>query len=182
MRSDAVIVSPRTPQCSFKPSHPGYSAPMAGTKRDLYDRARELEIEGRSGMTKDELEEAIEKLDSTPKHRLREPNGQWFHDHLLSVILLFLFILSILGQFYFQYRHEADEAIQHGQSPPPMMSSEFWQSFLASVFENWQSEFLQILTFVILTTYFIHRHSHESADESDEMAADIRAIKQKLDA
>ncbi|HJQ95463.1 MAG TPA: DUF6766 family protein [Acidimicrobiia bacterium] len=50
------------------------------------------------------------------------------------------------------------------------------------MFENWQSEFLQILTFVILTTYFIHRHSHESADENDEMAADIRAIKQKLGA
>lgn len=133
-------------------------------------------------MSKEELEEAVEKRDSSSKHRLRQPNGNWIHDHLLSLILLLLFVLSIVGQFYFQYRHQVDEAIQHGQSPPPVMSGEFWDSFLASVFENWQSEFLQILAFVILTTYFIHRHSHESPDDNDEMAADIKAIKEKLNA
>ncbi len=124
----------------------------------------------------------MERRNSDSKQRVREPNGKWLHDHMLSVILFILFFVSIVGQFYFQYRHQVDEAMQHGEAAPPVMSSEFWDSFLASVFENWQSEFLQILAFVILTTYFIHRNSHESADSNDEMAADIRAIKQKLDA
>jgi hypothetical protein len=35
--------------------------------------------------------------------------------------------------------------------------------------ENWQSEFLQLLTFVVLTTFLIHRNSHESRDSDDEM-------------
>ena len=30
--------------------------------------------------------------------------------------------------------------------------------------ENWQSEFLQLLTFVVATAYLIHKGSHESKD------------------
>ena len=110
------------------------------------------------------------------------PNGRWLHDHLLSVILLVLFIASLVGQFYFQYRHEVNEAISHGDSVPAASSVEFLESFFASVFENWQSEFLQVLAFVVLTAFFIHRGSHESPDGSDEMAADIKAIREKLGA
>ena len=54
-------------------------------------------------------------------------------------------------------------------------------SFWASTLENWQSEFLQLLSFVVLTTFLIHRHSHESRDSNDEMAKDIRYIRRKLE-
>ena len=47
--------------------------------------------------------------------------------------------------------------------------------------ENWQSEFLQLLSFVVLTTFLIHRHSHESRDSQDEMAKDIRYIRMRVD-
>ena len=40
-----------------------------------------------------------------------------------------------------------------------------------SILLNWQSEFLQLLAFVVLTTYFIHRGSHESRDGDDELKA-----------
>jgi hypothetical protein len=112
----------------------------------------------------------------------RRPNGSWLHDHLLSLILVALFTVSLVGQFYFQYQHEVNEAIVHGESTPTAGSEEFLDSFLASVFENWQSEFLQVFAFVVLTAYFIHRGSHESPDGSDEMAADIKAIREKLGA
>ena len=78
--------------------------------------------------------------------------------------------------------HEVDQALQHGQAAPGATSGDFLNSFLASVFENWQSEFLQLVTFVVLATYFIHRGSPQSRDGDDEMAADIKAIKKKLDA
>jgi hypothetical protein len=112
----------------------------------------------------------------------RKPNGGWLHDHLLSVILLALFFLSLIGQFYFQYRREVDQAMVHGEPAPPIGSAQFLDSFFASVFENWQSEFFQVFAFVVLTAYFIHRGSHESADGNDEMAADIKAIKEKVGA
>ncbi|HEY3428754.1 MAG TPA: Rho termination factor N-terminal domain-containing protein, partial [Acidimicrobiia bacterium] len=70
---------------------------MADTKQDLYDRARDLDIEGRSGMSKEQLEEAIKSRESSSHERFRKPNGNWLHDHLLSISLLILFVLSIVG-------------------------------------------------------------------------------------
>jgi hypothetical protein len=113
---------------------------------------------------------------------LARPNGRRIHDHLLSLALLVLFLLSWLGQLFFQYQHELEEARQHGSSLGSVVDSGFLNSFLASTFENWQSEFLQLLTFVVLATYLIHRGSPQSRDNADEMADDIKAIRKKLDA
>jgi hypothetical protein len=87
-----------------------------------------------------------------------------------------------VAQLYFQYRYEVDDALQHGETPPALSSGEYWSSFLASTFENWQSEFLQLFTFVVLATFLIHRDSPQSRDNDDEMAADIKAIRSKLGA
>lgn len=112
----------------------------------------------------------------------RPPSGDWIRDHLLTIILLGLFFVSLVGQFYFQYRHEVDQAVQHGQPAPEATSAEYLNSFWASALENWQSEFLQLASFVILATYFIHRGSPQSRDGDDELKADIKAIREKLEA
>jgi hypothetical protein len=129
-------------------------------------------------MTKDEGEQ------STPAgggHGLRRPNGGLFHDHLLSLTLLVLFLLSHAGQMFFQYRDVVDQAALEGAKPPAVLSREFIDPFLAAVFENWQSEFLQLLSFVVLAAYLIHRGSPQSRDSEDEIAADLRAIRRKLE-
>ncbi len=113
---------------------------------------------------------------------LSRPNGRTIHDHLLSLALFVLFLLSWIGQLVFQYWHEMDEARLHGETLESAVSADFLHSFLASTFENWQSEFLQLLTFVVLATYLIHRGSPQSRDTDDEMAEDIKAIRKKLDA
>ena len=45
-----------------------------------------------------------------------------------------------------------------------------------------QSEFLQLLTFVVLTTFLIHRNSHESRDSDDEMQRSLNRIEKRLKA
>jgi hypothetical protein len=117
--------------------------------------------------------------DNSPRHR---PNGNVVHDHLLSILLLGMFLLSFIAQYYFQYQHEVAEASLHGHSLPGALSGDYLVSFAASVFENWQSEFLQLLSFVVLATYFIHRGSPQSGDTAQEMSEDIKAIKEKLGA
>ncbi|HEY7704077.1 MAG TPA: DUF6766 family protein [Acidimicrobiia bacterium] len=116
------------------------------------------------------------------EHGLSTPNGRLIHDHLLSVTLMVLFLLSLAGQMFFQYREVVDEAVAVGAVAPAVMSREFLDPFLAAVFENWQSEFLQLLTFVVLAAYLIHRGSPQSRDSEDEIAADVRAIRRKLEA
>ena len=44
-----------------------------------------------------------------------------------------------------------------------------------------QSEFLQLLTFVVLTTYLIYRGSHESKDSDLEMQAALERIEARVD-
>lgn len=153
------------------------------TKEELLAEARQEGIPGRSSMTKDELEEALASGPPADRSKgLREPNGNWFHDRLLSITLASLFLVSWIGQLYFQYQHEADQALQHGEQAPALFSGEFWNSFLAATLENWQSEFLQLFSFVVLATFLIHRDSPQSRDGDDEMTADIKAIRAKLGA
>jgi hypothetical protein len=152
------------------------------SKEELYEKARELDVEGRSNMSMDELATAVERAGTSKEPPPRPATGDWVRDHLLTLILVALFLVSLVGQFYFQYQHEVNEAVEHGSEVPALFSSDYWNAFLSSVFENWQSEFLQLASFVILATYFIHRGSPQSRDGSDEMAADIKAIREKLDA
>lgn len=95
----------------------------------------------------------------------------------LSIVLFFLFIGSWLGQFFFQLAEVSNEAIQHGEQ---FQWSEFWAQFGSSTLENWQSEFLQLFSFVILTAFLIHRGSAESKDSDDEMRATLEKIEERL--
>jgi len=96
----------------------------------------------------------------------------------LSVVLALLFLVSWAGQAVFQWFEFVDEAHAHGQTAH---ASAYLNAFLQATFENWQSEFLQLLSFVILTSFLIHRGSHESKDEDEKMERKLAEISRKLD-
>ncbi len=100
-----------------------------------------------------------------------------FRNYGLSITLAAMFLVSWVGQYYFQWQHFVSEQAQHGQVAEV---GEFMSDFWSSTLENWQSEFLQLLTFVVLTTYLIHKGSHESRDSQDKMQQDIKEIKLML--
>jgi hypothetical protein len=165
----------------------GYKASAMSdpTRDELYEQAKEMGVPGRSTMNRSELEEAVEEGVAGPRSKEpppQPPTGSWLRDHLLSVILGSLFLVSLIGQYYYQYQYEVQQAIEHGQPPPGATSAEYLNSFLASMLENWQSEFLQLVSFVVLATYFIHRGSPQSRDGDDELKSDIKAIREKLGA
>lgn len=98
-------------------------------------------------------------------------------DYGLSLILGVLFLLSWFGQFVAQVVEAGNEATAHGQA---FSWPEFWPAFWQSTFENWQSEFLQLFSFVVLATYFVHRDSPQSRDGDDEMKAQLNRIEDLL--
>lgn len=63
------------------------------------------------------------------------------HRYGFFYILLAAFFASWLAQFFTQLTNFQSEQMEHGQ---PFEWAEFWPDFLASTFENWQSEFLQL--------------------------------------
>ena len=54
-------------------------------------------------------------------------------------------------------------------------------AFLSATFENWQSEFLQLFTMVVLTAYLIHKGSHESKDTDERVDEVLARIERRLE-
>jgi hypothetical protein len=70
------------------------------------------------------------------------------------------------------------DQIAHGE---PVAFSDFVVEFGQSTLENWQSEFLQLFSFVVLSALLIHRGSGESKDSADRMEQKIDGIAKRLD-
>jgi hypothetical protein len=103
----------------------------------------------------------------------RSTRRGWLRNHLLTIVLSGLFLISWLGQFAAQVAELSNRARERGQH---FTWSEFWPLFLSATFQNWQSEFLQLFTFVVLTAYLVHRNSAESPDSDDEIKAMLEEL------
>lgn len=99
-------------------------------------------------------------------------------NYSLSITLLILFLASWLLQLNFQWQEYSNEQKEHQQE---VKVEDFVPSFLSSTFENWQSEFLQLLAMVVLTSFLIHKGSHESKDSDEKVQHALERIEQKLD-
>jgi hypothetical protein len=55
-----------------------------------------------------------------------------------------------------------------------------WLKFWEGTFENSTSEFLQLLTFVVLSKFLLFRGSPQSRDGSDEIQAKLDTVFQRL--
>jgi NADH:ubiquinone oxidoreductase subunit 6 (subunit J) len=95
----------------------------------------------------------------------------------LSLILLILFLATWASQLIAQWQVFTDEQLEHGQDPAV---GDFVSEFAASTFENWQSEFLQLFSFVVLAALYIHKGSSESKDGEENIAASLRRIEEHL--
>ena len=92
-------------------------------------------------------------------------------------LTLGFFLGSFLLHWYFGWQAFGSEAAEHGQAP---VQAEYLDQMLRDTFENWQSEFLQVFVFILLTTILMHRKSHESPDADDATEATLRRIEARL--
>ncbi len=95
----------------------------------------------------------------------------------LSIVLVVLFFSSWIGQGVAQWQRYTDEQRAHHEA---VSVGDFVSDFGASTLENWQSEFLQLFSFVTLAALFVHKGSSESKDGDEKMEASLRRIEEKL--
>ena len=102
----------------------------------------------------------------------------------LSITALAFFVLSFAGQIVAGQKTYNEEQREHGQ--PPATMGEYLRSgdFIEATAENWESEFLQMGIFVLLTAYLYQRGSSESKtiEEPDAVDQDPREAKDDPDA
>ena len=101
-----------------------------------------------------------------------------WRNYNLSIVLLALFLASWIGQAVFQWFEMANEAQAHGEAST---LAEFIPAFFSATFENWQSEFLQLFSMVVLTSFLIHRGSHESKDQDEKVDETLARIERRLE-
>ena len=90
-----------------------------------------------------------------------------FKNNGLTIVLMLLFLGSILGQWIAGWMVQNEELARHGEDMLSLAAYAVDPEFLSSVFENWESEFLQMSAYVILTAMLIQRGSAESRDPDD---------------
>ena len=104
--------------------------------------------------------------------------------HGLSLTLFGFFIVFQLGLSLVGQRQHNQEQIQHGQ--PVLSYFEYVTSahYLEATMENWESEFLQMFAYVILTAFLFQKGSAESKDPDKPEAVDRdpRQARNKKDA
>ncbi len=85
-------------------------------------------------------------------------------NHGLSLVIFAFFFLFWGGQAWFGYQEYLDQQKDHHQNP--ITITEYFQTghFKEATFENWESEFLQMGVYVILTGFLYQKGSAESKD------------------
>src|SRR5918997_5816751 len=98
----------------------------------------------------------------------------------LSIAAFSIFLVCLIGQFVAGLATYNDDQREHGQ--PTVAAAEYVRSghFIEATFENWESEFLQMAAFVVLTAMLVQKGSPESKklDEDEEVDEDpLKALR-----
>ncbi|MRX50968.1 hypothetical protein GI374_11025 [Paracoccus sp. S-4012] len=92
---------------------------------------------------------------------------KFLRDSGLSWALLALFLVSLAGMIWSGWLDAAEEARRHAEAAPSLGQFLTGGDFLSPLFENWESEFLQMAFYVVLTAMLFQRGSAESSDPDD---------------
>jgi hypothetical protein len=98
--------------------------------------------------------------------------SSWLQAHGLSLTLAVLFLVTMAGQTLTGYRVFNDDAREHGESPVSLVTYLTSGHFYEATAENWESEFLQMAFYVLLTVFLYQRGSSESKKIGETEAVD----------
>jgi hypothetical protein len=86
----------------------------------------------------------------------------------LSLACFSAFVVFLLAQSLTGWRSAVADATQHGDPSFGYLTYLTMSHFAEATFENWESEFLQMASFVLLTAYLLQRGSSESKKDRDD--------------
>ena len=97
---------------------------------------------------------------------------KFLKNNSLSLVFFILFLLSLGGQAVTGLKQHNQEMEEKGGQQLNMGQYFTSGHFLQSTFENWESEFLQMALFVILTMFLYQKGSSESKDPEKKEEVD----------
>jgi hypothetical protein len=99
---------------------------------------------------------------------------RFLRENSLSLFFLAIFLAALAGQAIAGHDAYNQEQLTHGEHPVSLWSYVSSSSFGNAVMENWQSEYLQFLLFMLATVWLIQRGSPESKPPDEAGREDER--------
>jgi hypothetical protein len=99
-------------------------------------------------------------------------SGSFWRRNTLSLCCLALFIVFLVGMLLAGHQAFNNDQVAHHGSTESLVEYVREGHFWEALFENWESEFLQMAAYVALTVYLIQRGSAESKDPDKHEAVD----------
>ena len=100
--------------------------------------------------------------------------ARFVYENGLSLVATALFLIAFVGQVLTGRAVYNDDQVEHGQSPVSLTEYLTTGAFIEATTENWESEFLQMGLFVVLTIFLYQRGSSESKKIEEPEAVDQR--------
>jgi hypothetical protein len=98
---------------------------------------------------------------------------RFFHENGLSLVVFVVFFFTfLLGQSVVGHHYYNDTQQEHGQPAIEYIQYLGSNHFLEATMENWESEFLQMFFFIVLTVFLYQKGSAESKDPDEEQEVD----------
>ena len=114
---------------------------------------------------------------------------RFIKENSLSLVFGLLFLAALVGQAFAGWHQLNDQLLADGLHQLSLGRYLTSATFAVDVTENWQSEYLQFLLFIVLTVWLVQRGSPESkpvedagkeSDERQKVGAYVRADSPKL--
>lgn len=107
---------------------------------------------------------------------------RFFRNNGLSIVFTFLFVVSLIGQAITGHKQHNAQSIDMGGQPVTLTEYLSSGHFLQTTFENWESEFLQMALFLILSIFLYQKGSAESKHPDKKEEVDREPNPRKKDA
>lgn len=107
---------------------------------------------------------------------------KWFRNNSLSLVFLGLFLITLGGQIFTGLKEYNQEMAEEGGVPVSLIQYFSSGHFVEATFENFESEFLQMALFIVLSAFLYQKGSSESKDPDGEEEADREPDPSKKDA
>ncbi|MEU7897653.1 DUF6766 family protein [Nonomuraea sp. NPDC049152] len=93
---------------------------------------------------------------------------RFLKENSLSLFFLLIFALALIGQAFAGNAEYNDQRLVDGGQPISVVEYVTTSDFAVDVAENWQSEYLQFLLFILATVWLVQRGSPESKEVGKE--------------
>lgn len=97
---------------------------------------------------------------------------RFLKDNGLTIVLMSAFLFTLIGMLFAGWLANNAELAAHGEAATGLMDFFVSGEFASAVFENWESEFLQMGFYVVLTSFLFQKGSSESKDPDADEAVD----------